>query len=111
MLKDKTINQMTVVELRNYVGLLQAKEYRLGKMIQAQDEMINALLSLYNESSKKSDATIALNVNGGNIDKFEHEMEQKYDGDKCAAADPLRTIEDPLRTIDDRTIAQNRREY
>ena len=104
MLKDETINQMTVVELRNYVNLLHSQENRLRNVIQAQDEMISALLNLYNESSRKSEATITLNANGGNIAKFEHEMEQKYDGDKCAAADPL-------CKIDDRVIAQNRREY
>lgn len=111
MLIDATINQMTVVELRNYINLLHSQENRLRNVIQAQDEMISALLNLYNESSRKSEATITLNANGGNIAKFEHDMEQRYGGDKCAAADPFHTVDDPLRTIDDRTIAQDRREY
>lgn len=104
MLLDGIINEMTIVELRNYVTMLNGQENRLRNVIQAQDEMISALLNLYNESSRKSEATITLNANYGNIAKFEHDMEQKYGGDKCAAADPL-------RTIDDRTIAQDRREY
>lgn len=78
MVVKNVINQMTIVELRNYIDLILYQEQGLRKMIEAQDEMINALLNLYNDSSRKTNATIEMNIKAGNIAEFESQMQYKY---------------------------------
>ena len=78
MLKDETINQMTVVELRNYVDLLSDMVIKQQNMIQAQDELITALLNLYNQESRKYDAQIGMNVKASVLGGFQREMEERY---------------------------------
>ena len=76
---DKTIvNQMTAIELRNYVDFLSDMVIKQQSMIQAQDELITALLNLYNQESRKYDAQIGMNVKASELGGFQREMVERY---------------------------------
>ena len=76
---DKTIvNQMTAIELRNYVDFLSGMVVKQQNMIQTQDELITALLNLYNQESRKYDAQIEMDAKASVLSGFQREMVERY---------------------------------
>ena len=84
MLEKGIINQMTMVELRNYTSLLLAQQERFQNMIQSQDAIINSLLTMYNTQTAKESALITLNVKTDAVRGMEMEMERKYQAEALA---------------------------
>ena len=78
MIDITIVNQMTAIELRNYVDFLSGMVVKQQNMIQAQDELITALLNLYNQESRKYDAQIGMNVKASELGGFQREMVERY---------------------------------
>lgn len=77
-MRSEIVDQMTIVELRNYVHYLNEEKVKLRKMIQEQSFMIDAFRRLYQRESEKNDALIELNVKSDEVSHFEMDMEQKH---------------------------------
>ena len=79
MIAKQITDKMTVVELRNYVEILSHQILKQQSMIEAQDELIKALLNLYNQESRKAEAMIELNIKASEHRGFELAMERRYE--------------------------------
>ena len=79
MIAKQITDKMTVVELRNYVEIMTQQILKQQSMIEAQDELIKALLNLYNQESRKADAMIEMNIKASEHRGFELAMEQRYE--------------------------------
>ena len=75
-MRFEIVNQMTIVELRNYVHCLNEEKVKLRKMIQEQSFIIDAFRRLYHQESEKNAALIELNAKSDEVSHFEMDMEQ-----------------------------------
>lgn len=85
-MRFEIVNQMTIVELRNYVHCLNEEKVKLRKMIQEQSFIIDAFRRLYQQESEKNAALIEMNVKSDEVSHFEMDMEQKHGAEyECAS--------------------------
>ena len=78
MLYDYCLNQMSEDELRNYAHHQNEIEEAYGGLIQAKNEMIDALTYLYRDQQFMYEQLSRLNQLRDNFGEFENEMREKY---------------------------------
>ncbi|MBQ9342803.1 MAG: hypothetical protein IJT99_01265 [Clostridia bacterium] len=100
-MRSEIVDQMTIVELRNYVHYLNEEKVKLRKMIQEQSFMIDAFRRLYHQESEKNAALIELNVKSDEVGHFEMDMEQKH-GAEYECASEVACVEELRRQMAER---------